>query len=152
MFLCKSKKKRYGWRKKVCDKSSQNATELKRCLLLRWSDFSRLLKFPLEKTAIRRFLRNLEKQQKNENFVDVDDVDVRGGGCECVMTHRHRVTTNRNWVPVSGGSLSIRYRGVLTVWGVRYRRYRTPSTVARIRATNVQQRIWGCTGNHSPSG
>ena len=25
-------------------------------------------------------LRNLEKQRKNENFVDVDDVDVRGGG------------------------------------------------------------------------
>ena len=40
----------------------------------------RFLAFPLKKTAIRNVLRNLEKQQKNENFVDVDDVDVRGGG------------------------------------------------------------------------
>ena len=40
----------------------------------------RFLAFPLKKTAIRSALRNLEIQQKHKNFVDVDDVDVRGGG------------------------------------------------------------------------
>ena len=37
------------------------------------------------------------------------------------------------------GSPSILYRGVLTVWGVRYRRYRTPPTVGRITATDDPQ-------------
>ena len=37
------------------------------------------------------------------------------------------------------GSPSILYRGVLTVWGVRYRRYRTPHTVGRITATDDPQ-------------
>ena len=82
------------------------------------------------------------KKKKNENFVDVDDVDARG-----VPPHRNRPTVegvpNRtpHSAPSQVGSLSIRgcCLGVLTVWGVRYRRYRTPHTVGRITATDDPQ-------------